>query len=90
MLCDYLSDYVGLKEPNPKLKSDPAYGFYGSRQALGLPQMGNDDPPDFWAHIRLRRGVIVNLGNNSGIWLAQRFGLSRLEFCIKSYILLSG
>ena len=86
----FLSDYVGLKEPSPKLKSDPAYGFYGWKQALGLPPMGNDDPPDFWAHIRLRRGIIVNLVNNSGIWLVQRFGLSHPELCTKSKILLGG
>ena len=40
----YLSDYVGLKEPGPKVDSDPGYQFYAPRQAFGLPLIGNEGP----------------------------------------------
>ena len=40
----YLSDYVGLKEPGPKVDSDPGYQFYALGQAFGLPLMGNEGP----------------------------------------------
>ena len=42
-----LSDYVGLKEPGPKVDSDPGYQFYGLGQAFGLPLIGNEDPFGF-------------------------------------------
>ena len=39
-----LSGKVGLKEPGPKVESNPGYQFYGLGQAFGLLLIGNEGP----------------------------------------------
>ena len=43
----FLQCEVGLKEPGPKVDSDPGYQFYVLGQAFGLPLIGNEDPFGF-------------------------------------------